>query len=217
MLFDELRNNLKNLFPKEKNESIDAYVFYIKEACSILINHRDYDKCWDEVMGYDGNTKRPRLAFYKSIVYAGGNRNDKVFSYYKCSCGELLSDSSNGGCPICHKTTAERQYSKDAKKVLRCQSSCFDCSIYSEYVNGPTCEDYGTPKFEDCQGKRSCKCVECCRFEYLRSYHPERLKIAHVSAMRALPQPLSEAAKAFRDGRASIEDIKGFLRSRDVV
>lgn len=212
MQFDELKTNVANMFPQERGESADHYQFFLKESLDLLRNHNDYAKAWDAVMEYDGNTKRPRFAFFKNVVFTTRSFKADVFTYYKCGCGTLLSDSSNGGCPVCHKETAEMKFSKEAKKVTVCQSSCFDCSIFSNFAIGPTCPDYGTPTFETCKDRGHCKCVACCRFEYQRIYHPDRLRAGHEAAIKALPTPKSAAGKAFQDGRASVKDINGLLK-----
>ena len=214
MTYDELKNNLTNMFPRERGEDESHYQFYLKQALDILRDHDNYERAWNEVMGYDGNTKRPRFSFFKNIVFTTKSAGMDVFKYYKCECGTLLSDRSNGGCPVCHSPTADMKFSKEAKKVLKCQSACFDCSIFSEFAMGPSCQEYGTPGYETCKERGQCKCVTCCRFEFLRTYHPDRLRAGMNMALKALPTPHSEPAKAFQDGRASIDDINGFLKQR---
>lgn len=213
MRFEELKHNVMNFIVQEHGESDEHYAFFIKEAMEILRDHGNYEKAWEEIRAYDGNTKRPKLAFFKNVVYTTGQSYDDVFIYYQCPvCGSLLSKDSNGGCPVCHSPSGEMKFSKAPKKVIKCQSACFDCSVYSEYAIGPGCPDFGTPRFMDCKDRGNCKCATCCRYEYLRAYKSSELKVNATQEAKRLPDPLSEASKAFYEGRASFIDVNKLLK-----
>lgn len=214
MNFDELRNNVGRMFPIEHNEDADHYAFYIDQAVMPFNNRPgDLSRVWKAIRAYDGNTRRPRLAFFYAIAN-GAPVDDTVSKYYVCKCGARLSLSSEGGCVKCRKPGGKLHISRIPVEVIRCQAPCFDCSVYGTKgtVMGPSCDDFGTPRFVSCDFKAACECSKCCRFEYMRAYQPEELRKAYEFSLSTLPAPVSEAGKAFADDRASFVDINGMLK-----
>jgi len=214
MTISDLMGKVAMMFPQAVSEDDAQYQFYLAEVKEILIKHNNFERAWDGIVNYDGNTKRPKFAFFKSVMATTRSATHGMKIYYKCKCGTLLNGNSNGGCPVCHATDSEMFYSKELLKTTACQSSCFDCSIYTEFTMGPGCPDYGTLGFETCKDRSKCKCVACCRFEYLRTYKPEALRSDLNQEIASLPTPISEAGKAFQDDRASIKDINGMFEWR---
>lgn len=215
MQFDELKENVSLLFPQQTKESDDHYIFFIREALGPFRNKPgDLEPVWDKIKLYDGTKNRPTLGFFIGIASGTRLSTGGDFIYYICpNCSTKLSESSDGGCPVCHKAKGEKHYRKNPITVLGCKPSCYDCSIYSEFQMGPTCEDYGTPRFETCNYRSECKCMTCCRFEYQRHYHPHVLQANYDEALKYLPKPLSEESKAFFDDRASFVDINQMLKT----
>lgn len=212
MQFEELRDKTSMMFPQDRGESDDEYLFFLSQALEPFKNRPgDLTSVWESIKRYDGNTKRPRFAFFLSVASNSKPVGSNGFVYYRCQCGEALSANSHGGCPVCHSTGAFWHVSRKPVQVLGCQAACFDCSIYTGMSIGPTCKDYGTPAFENCPERGRCKCMACCRFTYLQSYHPERLRAGLEQATRNLPAPLSESGRAFWEGRASVKDVNGML------
>ena len=214
MNYSELKDNLINLFPMERAEKPEHFEFWINQALMPFENRPgDLSGVWERIRAYDGNTKRPRLAFFYAIAN-GAPIDDASTKYYKClKCGEKLSFSSAGGCVKCRRSGAVMRAAIKPVSVTRCQSPCFDCSLYGKrgHVMGPSCDDFGTPRYESCQYKSDCECVRCCRFEYMRSYRPEDLRAEYPDVLKTLPAPVSEAGKAFADGRASFVDVNTML------
>lgn len=215
MNYQELLAKVSKLFPRMQSETVEHHDFFLEEALAPFVNYTDCSRVWDHIKAYDGNSNRPKLAFFLKIA-SGSCQGDKDFTYYQCSCGQKLNQRSAGGCPICHKTDSVVRFSKQPVHVLPAQSGCFDCSVYTQDgghgVMGPSCPDFGKPEFETCQMRGRCACVHCCRFEYMRSYHPERLRAELPRALKALPKPLSPAGQAFQDGRASVNSVNDLLK-----
>jgi len=210
MLFDELRDSITNMFPKLRDEDKGHYEFYISEASSPFKNKPgDLSQYWDAIKLYDGQKNRPPFSFFISIA-AGIKADDGNTLYFKCKCGINLSATSSGYCPSCKRTDGVMRLGQP-KNVLRCQDSCYDCTIYSDKQIGPSCDDFGTPRYETCSFRSQCQCAMCCRFGYFRSYMPERIKEDYPAALESLPGPISEVSKAFRDSRATPIDINTFL------
>lgn len=212
MRFDDLERNVKLMFPEDSNDSNGSYAFFITQALEPFENRPgDLTNVWEEIKTYDGMKRRPSFAFFSGIAAGIKWKGADGFTYYQCSCGEKLSFRSAGGCVKCHKSTAELKTSKDPVKVTRCQQACFDCSIYSDRQMGPSCNDYGTPRYEGCQFKNQCKCRTCCRFEYMRAYHPKDFRSMYQDVLKALPKPNSAAGVANHEDRASFVDINAML------
>jgi hypothetical protein len=214
MNFSELKDNTIHLFPSGPEDKDGHYEFWIAQALQAFENRPgDLSGVWERIRAYDGNTKRPRLAFFIAIAN-GAPIEDTTTKFYKClKCGEKLSFSSAGGCVKCRKSGAIMATSEKPVTVTRCQAPCFDCSIYGKkgHIMGPQCDDFGTPRYTSCGFRSSCECHTCCRFEFMRAYRPEELRKEYPGVLSTLPAPISEAGKAFSDDRASFVDINGML------
>jgi len=212
MQFKELKNNVSFLFQQDGKEDDAAYAFYLREALSPFKNTPgDLAKVWEQIKEYDGMKKRPNFGFFVGIASGARKSGDSGFAYYHCECGTDLSFSSDGGCPNCHNGNALIKRAETPIPVLVCKGSCFDCSIYSDKRIGPTCNDFGTMRYEDCKSKSQCKCQSCCRFEYKRTHHPERLREEYPEVLQTLPKPISAAGLAFHEGRADFTDINKYI------
>jgi hypothetical protein len=224
MDFDSLKKKVMVMFPANKDETDEQYSFWVNNALDYLRGNINYDKAWEQIKLYDGMAKRPKFAFFKGIAGKTFEENKGLIHFYKCvkdkdkekyGCGVNLSESSNGGCPNCHSSIhTESKYSYKDVEMIKVQSGCFDCSIYHDKIMCASCSDFGTPAYNECKFHRECPGRTCCKYEYMRTYKPDELKKIHDIAIRELPRPISEAGKAFQDGRASINDISTFLRSR---
>lgn len=214
MQFEELKENVSLLFPQQPKEDDDHYIFFMREALDPFKNKPgDLTPIWDKIKLYDGTKNRPTLGFFIAIASGSVLSSAGEFAYYVCpQCSTKLSESSDGGCPVCHTAKGEKHYRHSPIQVLGVKPSCFDCTAYSEFAMGPTCEDYGTPRFETCNYRSECKCMTCCRFEYQRHYHPKKLQDNYEEALKYLPKPLSGNSVAFFDDRASFVDINSMLK-----
>lgn len=231
MTIAELQENISSMFPQDtlrksgskdsnyeelKRKSDKEYDFYISEIIELIRGHQDYESLWGAITDYDGNTKRPKLSFFKKAAAMATGMASIGYHYYKCECGELLSESSEGGCPSCRSASkTEHRYAKAPVNVTVCQSACFDCSIYTDFVMCAGCKDFGTPAYLDCKDKSKCKGRTCCKFEYMRTYKPKELKPDYQKALRSLPPTISEAGKMFQAGTVSPVDIKGYLKRNE--
>ncbi len=218
MQFNALVENVSKMFPQEKNETDEAYAFFLSESLQDFRNRPgDLTSVWESIRAYDGNTKRPKFAFFITIAMGTKSSSPEGTAYWYCeSCKTNLSISSDGGCPIC-RTAAHtvRKISKKPITYTACQSPCFDCSIYSEMAIGPGCKDFNHG-YSNCEIKNTCKCNQCCRFEYMKTYHAKRFKgREYEDSLKRLPRPISEAGKAFQDGRASFVDLIQLYKSRE--
>lgn len=214
MTFEELKKNVANLFPQDKGESLDRYQWWLKQALEPFRNRAECSSAWEGIAQYDGNSNRPKLNFFFGVASGSKDPGKTDFMYYQCSCGQKLSASSNGGCPVCKRQDAEFRLSADGVRVLEVQAWCFDCSVYTEsvHVYGPSCTDFGTPAFNDCKLRGQCRCANCCRFEYMRTYHPHVLREDFERTSKMLPPPTSESGMAFHDRRADVKDINKYLK-----
>ncbi len=217
MQFEELKDNVGKMFPQDKNEGDDAYLFFMSEAIKDFKNRPgDLSSVWESIRAYDGNTKRPKFSFFISVAMGTKSLSPEGEAYWHCTkCKTNLSHNSDGGCPICH-TAAHTVYTVSKKPVeyTACQSGCFDCSIYTEMVIGPTCKEFNYG-YVECKIKNTCKCSQCCRFEHMRTSNPKQFKGRDFEeAMSRLPPPLSEQGLAFHEGRASFIDLPGFLKRK---
>ena len=217
MQFNELKNNVSFMFQQDGKEDDAAYAFYLREALYPFKNTPgDLAKVWEQIKEYDGMKKRPNFGFFIGIASGARKSGASGFAYYHCECGESLSESSEGGCPSCRSASkTEHRYAKAPVNVTVCQSACFDCSIYTDFVMCAGCKDFGTPAYLDCKDKSKCKGRTCCKFEYMRTYKPKELKPDYQKALRSLPPTISEAGKMFQAGTVSPVDIKGYLKRNE--
>ena len=215
MQFKELKDNVSMMFQQQKGEEDTAYEFYLREALKQFANRPgDLTAVWNEIKAYDANKNRAPFAFFMGIAAGTKIPGSDGFLYYQCKCSEKLSVSSNGGCVKCRKPGAELKRVKEPITVTRCQDPCFDCSIYSDKQMGPTCDKFGTPGYIDCKYKNNCNCQACCRFEWKRTYHPDKLRNDYPAILQTLPKPISAAGLAFHEGRVDFLDIKKLLTKR---
>jgi len=189
MTYNELLNNIRQAHPKNRDETDAQYNFWLEGAMNYFPPDADFEKAWEKIKLYDGHIKRPRWEFFKEV--AGGTKyvSKELFHYYKCNrCGAKLSDSSLSACPLCGSTDCESYYSYQDIQVLKCQTGCFNCSIYTEDVMCATCEDFGTPAYRSCLKKNDCPGRVCCKYEFLRKYDPKWLASHHDKALESLPR-----------------------------
>lgn len=217
MTLNELNGNISLKFPQGPKETNDAYAFFLSECLSPFQGRSELSHEWGQIRLYDGQKNRPNYAFFHNIA-SGTQPRSKHFEYYKCSCGAKMSANSDHGCVNCHRATGTTLIvSNKPESVTPAQSGCFDCSIYgtAQTVFGPTCNDFGTPAFDNCKDRGRCKCVHCCRYEYFSKYHPVRLRESLQEMIKALPEPLSESGKAFQGGRATVSDVNKLLHWKE--
>lgn len=218
MTYQELVEKVSLQFPQKDKENAEHYEFFIDESLSPFKGRTELSNVWEQIRLYEGQKNRPDFSFFYKIA-AGIGPDSKDFVYFSCRCGGKMNFKSEGGCVECHqaKDTTLRRSKTPIEGVTPAQSGCFDCSIYgdSETVFGPTCNEFGTPGYDNCQMKNQCRCSHCCRFEYYRRYHPLSLRENLDKMTKALPAPLSEAGKAFQDGRATAVDINKMLKWKE--
>ena len=167
-------------------------------------------------------TRRPQVAWFWKRKE---DKRKEVQTFYVCKKKpnpHYLSKNSAGGCPSCgtfggEPKTGEVPYGKN---IIKCQSGCYDCTIYNKItdrtlVKGPGCEAFGYG-FPSCNTIAECACSACCNFEYLRDYNPAKLKEEMAERLKALPPSKSTPGEMFRTGNASFTNINDFLKSKGV-